>query len=340
VILGHRSRQPYFGLQDIGAKPCSITAFDTCRGTGSRPLDNFDETSATDGTAHSSAAMESRWKLLRARSARVSHLARVSVEGVRNRRAFHDVEHFVLFIGYPHSGSTLVGSLLNAHPDVVISQEANILQYVKPGVTRQQLFALVLEGDRRFAAVGRRWMHIDYSLPGTHQGTFDHLRVIGDKMAQRASRQIHADPSVLDRLRRTVRVPIRVLYLTRNPFDNIASIASPSMTQRPPKPLSEVVERYRDLAVAVDDVRRRLKSDELLTLSYESVSADPAGRMADICRFIGVDATESFLETCARTIRPGASRSRDRISWPPEERRGVEELIATHPTLEAYTFDA
>jgi Sulfotransferase family len=267
------------------------------------------------------------------------HLARATVEGVRNRRAFRDVEHFLIFIGYPHSGSTLVGSLLNAHPEAVVSHEANILRYVKPGITRQQLFALVLEGDRRFAAVGRRWMHIDYALPGTHQGTFDHLRVVGDKMAQRASRQIYADPSVLDRLRRIVGVPIRVLYLTRNPFDNIASMASPSMTQRPPKSLSEVVERYRGLADAVDDVRRRLESEELLTLSYESVSADPARRMSEICRFIGVDATESFLETCARAIRPGASRSRDRITWPSEERRAVDELIAAHPTLHRYTFD-
>ena len=169
------------------------------------------------------------WKFPSTGSAVALHLARATVEGVRNRRAFRDVEHFVFFIGYPHSGSTLVGSLLNSHPEIVISHEASILRYVKPGITRQQLFALVLEGEKRFAAVGRGWMNIDYDFPGTHQGTFEHLRVVGDKHAHRASRQIQNDPLVLDRLRRIVSVPIRVLHLTRNPFDNITPLAKPSM---------------------------------------------------------------------------------------------------------------
>jgi hypothetical protein len=245
----------------------------------------------------------------------------------------------VFFIGYPHSGSTLIGSLLNSHPEAVISHEADILRYVKPGITRQQLFALVLEGDRRFAAVGRRWMHIDYSFPGTHQGTFERLRVVGDKMAHRASRRIHDDPSLVDRLRRVVGVPIRVIYLTRNPFDNIASLVRPSLARRPDAPISSAIERYRGLADASDDARRRMGSEELLTLSYESVSADPTRRMSEICRFIGVNPSESFLETCASSIRPGVSRSRDRITWSPEERQRVEELIARYPTLDHYTFD-
>ena len=302
-------------------------------------MDNLDDTTGTEAAAHPSSPNSPSWKFPSTRSAVALHLARATVEGVRNRRAFRDVEHFVFFIGYPHSGSTLVGSLLNSHPEIVISHEASILRYVKPGITRQQLFALVLEGEKRFAAVGRGWMNIDYDFPGTHQGTFEHLLVVGDKHAHRASRQIQNDPLVLDRLRRIVSVPIRVLHLTRNPFDNITSLAKPSMVDRRDRSLSRVIERYRGFADATDDASRRMEPEELLTLSYESVSADPARRMSEICQFFGVNATESFLETCTSTIRPAASRSRDRITWPTEERQRVEELISTHPTLDHYTFD-
>ena len=302
-------------------------------------MDNLDDTTGAEAAALSPPPDTPRDKFTRTRSAVALQLARATVEGVQNRRAFRDVKHFVFFIGYPHSGSSLIGSLLNCHPEAVISHETDILRFVRPGITRQQLFALVLDGDRRFAAVGRRWMHIDYDFPGTHQGTYEHLLVVGDKMAHRSSLRIEADPTVLERLRRVVGVPIRVLYLTRNPFDNIASLAAPSLVRRPNASLSKAFERYRRFADAVYDVIPRLEPDELLHLSYESVSADPARRMSEICQFIGVSATDSFLETCTSAIRPGASRSRERITWPPEERQRVEELIATHPTLDHYTFD-
>ena len=147
-----------------------IVGVGTCRGRGSKALDNLDDTTGAEAAALSPSPDTPRYKFTRTRSAVALQLARATVEGVQNRRAFRDVKHFVFFIGYPHSGSSLIGSLLNCHPEAVISHETDILRFVRPGITRQQLFALVLDGDRRFAAVGRRWMHIDYDFPGTHQG--------------------------------------------------------------------------------------------------------------------------------------------------------------------------
>ena len=38
------------------------------------------------------------------------------------------VEKYVFLLGWPRSGHSIVGSLLNAHPDMVISNEYNIRQ--------------------------------------------------------------------------------------------------------------------------------------------------------------------------------------------------------------------
>jgi hypothetical protein len=50
----------------------------------------------------------------------------------RGRRAvgLGQVRSFCLFIGYPRSGHSLVGSLLDAHPDIAIAHEVNVLGLV------------------------------------------------------------------------------------------------------------------------------------------------------------------------------------------------------------------
>jgi hypothetical protein len=274
------------------------------------------------------------WDFPRSRSGVARDLYRATIHAVRDRHDFRDLEHFLFFVGYPHSGSSLVGSLLNSHPEVVVSHEADVLRYVKPGIPRTLFLEMALEGDRRFEGVGRRWMNIDYGFAGTCQGAYVRLRVVGDKKAQRSARRVQADPAVLDRLRRTVGVPIRVLHIARNPFDNIAS-----MHRRPEVPLAEVIDHYRGVADAVDVVRSHLDASEFLGVRYESIVADPAGQMAEICRFIGVDAPEAYLAICRCIIHPAGGRSRDRLEWSTAARREVEGLIAAHATLAGYSFD-
>jgi hypothetical protein len=260
-------------------------------------------------------------------------IGRATIVAFTLRRTFAEVERFVLFIGYPHSGSSMVGSLLNAHPEMVISQEVDVLRYVRPGITRNQLFALVLDGDRRFEGLGRRWMGTDYAVANASQGHFDRLRVIGDKDAGPSARRLGANPRLLDRLRGAVGVPLRVLHISRNPFDNIASMARSRN-----RPLSEAVDRYGNLSVAVDTVRERLGADELFEVPYESITAQPVAQVRAICDFIGVEAPASFLEACTASVRPGINRSRDDVTWTPEFRNQVEKLIRTRPALRDYTF--
>jgi len=43
---------------------------------------------------------------------------------------FSKLRNFVLFVGYPRSGHSLVGSLIDAHPHAIIAHEVKILAYV------------------------------------------------------------------------------------------------------------------------------------------------------------------------------------------------------------------
>ena len=261
-------------------------------------------------------------------------LGRATIAGFQNRHALHDVETFFLLLGYARSGSTLVGSLLDAHPNIVVAHEADILRYLRPGVTRRQLFGLLLERDREFGGIQRRWHGFDYLVPDGWQGRFTTLRVIGDKHAGRATRRLSRDPQLLERLRALVRVPIRVLHVTRNPFDNITSTAESRGLE-----LSGAIDVYAKLSTMADEVRGLLAPNELLDVSYESVVADPQHRLSEICTFVGVNTPTDYLESCATLVQPASRLRRSSAAWLPAERRRVEEIIASRPVLAGYTFD-
>jgi hypothetical protein len=49
--------------------------------------------------------------------------------GSRDRRMFEQIEA-CLFIGYPRSGHSLIGSLIDAHPHAALGHELDLLKYV------------------------------------------------------------------------------------------------------------------------------------------------------------------------------------------------------------------
>lgn len=263
----------------------------------------------------------------------VAALGRSAPAGWRQRRAFADVESFCLFVGYPRSGHTLVGAFLNAHRHMVIAQELDALRYVRLGARRSQLFALLLERDRQFADKGWRWQGYDYRIDGQCQGTFEQLRVIGDKRAGGTATWLDQRPDLLDRLRRVVGVPLRVVHVVRNPFDNVATIARRQHTD-----LAVAAGHYGDLVRSVAGVRQRLDRGELLDVRYEAVVDDPTGAVLDICRFLGLDAPLAYRQACAAKV-VGRSPSRHRTSWDPESRAAVEALVDRWPFLAGYRLD-
>ena len=139
---------------------------------------------------------------------------------------------------------------MNAHPEIVIANELDVLEYVEQGKSRHQLFSLLMDRDRYFASIDYQWTGYDYKVPGQFQGRFTRLRVIGDKRAGRSTHRLGEHPELLEALRRTVGVPIRVIHVVRNPYDNIATMA-----WRGQRLLAPAMARYQGLSTTVDDVR-------------------------------------------------------------------------------------
>ena len=95
---------------------------------------------------------------------------------------FSDVQTLLLFIGYPRSGSTLLGSILDAHPNIVMANEYNLLSQWKNYTRAQkrdknyvfgQLWSNSVREARDLQRAPKSSYFFSYHIPGTWQGRYE-----------------------------------------------------------------------------------------------------------------------------------------------------------------------
>lgn len=279
-----------------------------------------------------------RWRLEQATDRQLSRAGRLTVG-----RACRDLHTYVTFIGYPRSGHSMVGSLLDAHPQVAISHELDALRFVGEGYDRWRLFHLILSNVRRTARRGRVQTGYSYAVPGQWQGRWDTLRVIGDKKGGRSTIRLDDDPALISRLRSVVAMPTRYVLIVRNPFDNAATIARRDVEEvgmAPDAALGHAVRRYVDLTERVDRFLARVAPSDVHIARHEDFIADPEGSLRHLCGFVGVDPEPGYLKACGALLFASPNRSRDAADWTGAQREELEALIAHHPFLAGYAFGA
>jgi hypothetical protein len=250
------------------------------------------------------------------------------------RAAFEQVERYCMFVGYPRSGHSLTGSLLDAHPDMVVAHELDALRLVVAGVGRERLYSLILRRDREFSRQGRRWEGYDYVVPGQWQGRFRRLRVIGDKKGGSSALRLGHRPDALRRLGEIVRVPVHLIHHVRNPFDNITT-----MSLRHGWPIDPTIQLYFSLCSTVQRVRSETEPARWIDIRHEDLVAAPREHLARLCRFLHVEHGEAYLDACAGLVLPSPSRSRQGVRWTADDVHRVEKSMRAYDFLQGYAFD-
>lgn len=254
-----------------------------------------------------------------------------------SRRASHlfaDIRTFCMFIGYPRSGHTLVGSLIDAHPYAVVSNELNIIGHVKRGFSREQIYTLILANARAFARSGSMWNGYTYAVPHQWQGRFEQLQVIGDKRGAGTVRQLRTHPALLRRLQDTIGADLRFVHVVRNPFDNIGTIV-----RRHRWPMPKAVEYYFMLCRTISDLKQQAPAGAVLDVFHERLITRPAEELAAICTFLGLEPLRGYLEDCASIVFTAPKKTRFELAWPSEIRSAVDAQAAAFPWLQQYSYD-
>jgi hypothetical protein len=264
----------------------------------------------------------------RLRAARATH---------RDGDRFEHVRTFCCFVGHNKSGTSMLGALLDAHAEIVLADEVDALRYVDAGFGRDELFHVLARGARAEARKGRvtarRLEPYSYAVPGQYQGRSAAPRVVGDSTSGTSTRRLAEDPALFFRCAQMMPgIDVKLIQVIRNPFDPISA-----MMVRGKRTFENAIEHYFTACTALVDIRRRAGSS-LLPVRYEDFVADPVAGLAGACRFVGVDADDTYLHACAGIIRPQPDRSRDMVPWDQPWIDRVEQRIAAFDFLTGYSY--
>jgi hypothetical protein len=252
----------------------------------------------------------------------------------RAKHLFQDVRTYVMFIGQPRSGTSLLGSILNAHRNVCVAQELNALRYFRRDYSASQVYWLLLERDRTFEKSGRQWTDYDYTVADQWQGRFEKLSVIGDKKASLSSEQLGRDPKLLQKVEDRVQVPVRLVHLVRNPFNVITTFHK----KRKRTSLEMAAQMFFGRCETNWRVMQE-RGSAVKTLRLEDLIAAPHYHLAQLCEFLDLDAHADYIDACASILFPKPRQTKGEIPWPAALVESVSRQIESFPFLHGYCFD-
>jgi hypothetical protein len=258
--------------------------------------------------------------------------------GIKNSELFNDIKTYCMFIGYPRSGHSVIGSLLDAHPNMVIAQELGALMYIHARFSRNQLFYLLLERSFEFTRGGRKWSGYSYKIPNQWQGKVQKLQIIGDKHGEGASLRLQARPWLLQRLQKTVGVNIKFIHVVRNPFDNISTISKKTKVNGKHLDLKESIEHYFSLCKTVATIKQRVDAPNVFEFRQESFINNPKALLSKLCNFLGVNAPNEYLTACADIVFKSPHKTRFEAEWSSDLIGSVKTRMNEFCFLQNYSY--
>jgi hypothetical protein len=256
-----------------------------------------------------------------------------------NGGAYRNLDVFCAFIGPTKSGSTLVGSLLDAHPEAVFADEVDALRYVDAGFNRRQIADILVRRSRRQAMAGRvtarRLTAYDFEVPGQWQGRYQTLRVMGDSKAGMSTRRLGQNPGLLARTERVMKgAQARYIMVVRNPFDPITA-----MRIRGRRSTANAIQRYFENCAYLQTLRQSIDPGRLFLVRYEEFVGRPRAILAELCAFLGLEADRTYLDACAAIVYDEPEKIRGQLEWPAADRQAVLDHSAGYDFLAGYTFE-
>jgi hypothetical protein len=222
---------------------------------------------------------------------------------------------------------------MSAHRHIVLGIELDALRYVDAGFSRDQLYALLLE--RSAAGKGLKSYEYEYKVPTQWQGRYERLRVIGDKEGGMSNLRLRRKPELLDMLKQRVGVPVVVVHIVRNPFDNIATM----LNRGDADTLDQAIDIYFRFARTAADVKARHGDDPVVEVRHEAFVAEARGSLTSVCRALGVEPTPDYLDDCTAIVFDTPRQRRSTVPWTPERIRRVQGEIDSIEFLRGYRYE-
>lgn len=240
-----------------------------------------------------------------------------------------------LFIGHTKSGGSLLGAMLDAHPEIAMGDEVDIARLRQAGLDGDAMLAEFARSARREAMKGRvtarRLGGYSLDIPGWSQGSTATPKVIGNSRPGPTTRYL-ADTShaLEDLLEIFSGRRLRVLHVIRRPQDSIAAMVLRSGR--------DIVDAANDYAKQCERLRRLRNQlgESVCEVHYEEILESCPGALGPVLEFLGVEPPEGFLEACADLLDHDLEPESSRVSWNQTASGIIEESVHGFDFLSPY----
>ena len=223
--------------------------------------------------------------------------------------AWARVETYVVFIATARSGHTLIGSLIDAHPDAVVANEADILGKFLDrrrhdddddddddddpfAPSRDQIFAHLVSNSMRCGMVGRMQTGYNYSVPGMWNGQWRcGIRVLGDKKGSAMAEEIQNDRLGATAFFEALRVErVAVVFVSPSTLDDTSERRRRAKAGSKSVPTTQTELAVRALISAVPD------ATAVEVFRLVDFACHPRVLLVDLLRFLGLEPYPEFVD--------------------------------------------
>ncbi len=256
-------------------------------------------------------------------------------------KTYDSIKKYVMFVGYPRSGHSLIGAILDAHPNIMLSHELDVLNLIQHTKSRKLIFSMIIARSEWFARKGCVWRNYVYKVPNQWQGKYKELQVIGDKKGGASSKRLGAGSNLFVEIQNIIQKEMLLIHVVRNPFDNITTRArggSHIMREVNDELLLKSINDHFNDVETISKIKKENKFP-MLDIYNESFIADPKKEIVRMCNFLDVDnVDENYLNDCASIVFKSPKKTRDQIKWKPEFIELVQKQINKYDFLAGYSY--
>lgn len=240
------------------------------------------------------------------------------------------IRRFVLIVGNARSGSTLLGAVLDGHPQALIANESASSMALWRDLSAAQILADVVANAALNAATGRPSEGYSYQI-GPAPDAKPAPLVAGDKVWNPATLILHGNHDLIPSLEARLGVPVAIIHALRDPFDVIAT-----MHARSGAPVPDRIRWYFMHCDAAAAIRDRLPADRFLDSHHEDLLADPRAAVRRLCEFLQLPHDPGHVAAVQARLFARPRRTRGGVAWRDDDVAAIRAGIARFECLSRY----
>jgi hypothetical protein len=235
-----------------------------------------------------------------------------------------ELNFFVIFLGNSRSGTTIARSILDRHPNAMISNEVNVLKYLQAGANWKSILGRIKENTKKFRDTPF-WTDYSYNIQ-YEESKFSNkkLKIIGDKKAGKSIELLQAHPQLLAQLIDWSPVPVKVIHCIRHPFDVIST-----KTRKKPQNITLYKENYFRNERAISAIKNKIGDENYLAIYHENWIHQPSTNLKEVLNFLEIASNERYEKHCYEALYKKINKSRFDVKWSNENILSVE-VAAKH----------